>query len=340
MALNNLKVIITLDYELFFGRYSGTAEKCLITPTRLLLDICNKYSIPLTIFVDAGYIIALKRYANKFETINNDLIQISNQLSKLTKQGHSIELHIHPHWEDAIYNGQKWEFDYSRYTLSSFSKHEVSQIFKKYSSVLFNISGKEVNAYRAGGWCVQPFSHIKQAMIENNISIDCSLYYGGKINSITHSFDFTDAPKSSSWPFSNDPLVIDKNGKFYELPTSYYHLRPIYYWKYVCIKYLDSNKHKNIGNGIGLSMFSSGYSQLIKALTIKSYSAVFIDGYRSSYLEKAFKRYIKQPNSEYFVVIGHPKLFSRYSLKKTEIFIRKYYDQYDFISVKNMQNMI
>ena len=336
MAQNNLKVIITLDYELFFGRDSGTAERCLITPTRLLLDICSKYSIPLTFFVDAGYIIALKRYANKFETINNDLIQITNQLSKLSIQDHSIQLHIHPHWEDAIYNGLKWEFDYSRYTLSSFSKHEVSQIFKKYSSVLFDISGKEVIAYRAGGWCVQPFSHIKKAMIENNISIDCSIYFGGKVNSITHSFDFTDAPKSSSWRFSNDPLVIDKNGTFFELPTSHYHLSPFYYWKYAFIKKLGNKKHKKFGDGVGLSMFSSGYSQLIKALTKKSYSAVFIDGYRSIYLDKAFNRYINQPNNEYFVVMGHPKLFSSFSLKKTEKFIRKYHNQYDFITINNI----
>ena len=65
------KTLITLDYELYFNR-SGTAQKCIIEPTDLLLGILDKHDIRATFFVDSGYVLKLKEYMDTFEELQTD----------------------------------------------------------------------------------------------------------------------------------------------------------------------------------------------------------------------------------------------------------------------------
>jgi len=37
-----MKTFITFDYELFFGKESGSAEKCIIKPVNILREIAKK----------------------------------------------------------------------------------------------------------------------------------------------------------------------------------------------------------------------------------------------------------------------------------------------------------
>src|SRR5690606_34558441 len=117
-----MNIYISLDSELFFGSQSGSVEKCIIEPTETLLEIVNPYNIKFVCFVDAGYLCALERFKDKYPQLNDDYQKVSKQVRGLAREGHGIELHIHPHWEDTIYDGEKWIFDTSRYKLSDFSK--------------------------------------------------------------------------------------------------------------------------------------------------------------------------------------------------------------------------
>lgn len=64
MSLNT-NIIFALDYELFFGKNTGTIENCLISPTDELIKTTDKYGIKYTFFVDSGYLINLKKAALK-----------------------------------------------------------------------------------------------------------------------------------------------------------------------------------------------------------------------------------------------------------------------------------
>ena len=82
---------------------------------------------------------------------------------------------------------------------------------------------------------------------------------------------------------------------------------------------LKKQKHKAMGNGYAVKMENS---QIINLLTKPSYSVVSIDGYKSKFLEKAYKWY-KKRSLENFVIIGHPKAFTPFSLQKLNAFITK-----------------
>ena len=49
-----MKIAITWDYELFFGSRSGTVDKCMLEPTKRILEVAEKHEVPFTFFPDVG----------------------------------------------------------------------------------------------------------------------------------------------------------------------------------------------------------------------------------------------------------------------------------------------
>ncbi|WP_027394458.1 polysaccharide deacetylase family protein [Aquimarina latercula] len=310
-----MNVLITLDYELFFGD-SGSPEKCIIEPTNRLIEIADKYNFKCVFFVDAGYLIKLKEYANNYQQLKNDYELVSGQVKELSEAGHEIQLHIHSHWEDTVYDGSKWDFDLSRYRLDSFKEEEVLDIFYRYKSILEDITDKKVFAYRAGGWCIQPFSRLKQAFIKNEITIDSTVFYKGKNTTKTQWFDFTEAKDFDSWSFEEDPCIADTSGNFFEFPIASYKVSPVFFWRLIFARKFGGDKHMVIGDGFASQ---GSIKQILRLLFKGSNSVVSIDGYKIKFLNNAFNKYKKQQKKN-FIIIGHPKAFTKYSLEVLEGF--------------------
>ena len=68
-----MNIFLTFDYELFFGETTGSVEGCMIQPTNNLLAISKKYSIPMTFFVDVGYLIRLEAESVKHLKLKSDI---------------------------------------------------------------------------------------------------------------------------------------------------------------------------------------------------------------------------------------------------------------------------
>ncbi len=313
-------IFITLDYELFFGSNSGTLHRSIIEPTNKLLEVLDRYNIKATFFVDSGYIIKLKEFKDEFKVLEKDYEKIISQIKHLHQNGHDIQLHIHPHWEDCYYDGQKWIIDTTRYKLHDFSEKDIETIVFKYKKVLTNIVGDTVFVYRAGGWCIQPFSKIYQALKKNNIWMDSTLFYGGYNESSTHYLDFRNMPKKTKYNFDTSPLNEDINGYFTEVAISSHQVSPLFFWKLAFLKKFGSDKYKSFGDGKAAS--SASKWNIIKMLTQYSYSVVSIDGVKSSFLDKAYKNFAKKGENN-FVILGHPKAMSQYSLEQLDKFIAK-----------------
>jgi len=315
-----MNIYITLDYELFFGSNSGSIEKCIIEPTEALLKIVDPYNIKFICYVDAGYLWALEQYKERYSELNNDYHKVSKQIQKLVKEGHGIELHIHPHWEDSFYNGEKWIFDTTRYKLSDFTKNEVLKIVTKYNDVLKRVSGISPVAYRAGGWSAQPFMDIKEALKANDVFIDSTVYPGGYYQSEKQFFDFRSvAPFVTEYNFSDDLTVSNSHGEFKEIPISAHKVSPLFFWKFAWTKLKKSDQHISFGDG---NAVKSDRKELLRMLFRTSYTVVSVDGYKSKLIKSAFKKYVKNTSDKgNFVLIGHPKAFTPYSLEKLKSFI-------------------
>jgi len=327
------KILITLDYELFFGSNVGTQQNCIIYPTNRLINILDKYNVKATFFVDSGYLVKLEEEKEKYISLEKEYQEIVTQIKKLDKNGHSIQLHIHPHWEDSYYDGKKWIINTKRYRLHDFNELEIEDIVFRYKKVLTDIIGDKIFAHRAGGWCIQPFNKLKNALKKHNIWLDSTVFENGKNSSKTHYFDFKNSPKKSCWNFEEDPLIEEENGFFKEFPISSYKLSPIFFWKLVFFKKFGSTEHNGFGDGTAAG---GSKKDKIRMLTSFTNSVVSIDGYKSSFLQDAYNNFLTKRGNNHFVIIGHPKAMSEYSLKKLENFIIKN-NSNNFISMEKLK---
>ena len=306
---------ITFDYELFFGSASGTVKKCLIDPTNRLMDMAKTLNVKLVFFVDAGFLWHLKKYLH-IEQCKSDFNLISQQLKQLTACGHEIGLHVHPHWEDSIYENSSWKMNVSRYKLSDFNNSGAEQIITKYHQTLIEITGKSCTSFRAGGWCIQPFSKIKKALEKNNIFTDSSVFKNGFHQYTAQSYDFRKAPQKTEWRFEEDECLEDVSGKFTELAITPDKIFPWFYFKlYLCMN-LNPSAFKPLGDGTWLKDKNKQRKQFY-ALT--NHFAC-CDGLFASRLNSILLN-LESQNANRMVVLGHPKSLAECSFKYLKNFI-------------------
>lgn len=321
-----MNIYLTFDYELFFGPASGSVEKCMIEPTNKLLAIAKRFQIPMTFFVDAGFLIRLEEESTNYSELAVDLAKIKNQLAEIISIGSSIQLHIHPHWEKAKYENGKWNIDVTNcYKLSDFPDEEIDSIVERYKLYLDGLIQNKTIAFRAGGWCIQPFGKLYSIFKRLEIKIDSSVFAGAYFESTDYFFDFRNAPKKDKYLFEKDVCEEVENGFFTEYPISSFKYSPLFYWRLYILGRLFPSQHKMLGDGVFLAQPGRKKS----VLTNFTWNHVSTDGFYASKLEACLKAKSKRQDKE-FVVIGHPKGNTLYSLRKLEQFVRDNYTKQAF----------
>lgn len=328
-----MKIYLTLDYEIYFGEPTGSARKCIIDPTNKLMDISERTGVPMTYFIDIGYLIQLEKFKGEFRKLHMDFELVKNQIRRLADQGNDCQLHIHPHWEDSYFDGKKWNIDVSRYKLADFEDKYIFDLVGRYKERLERITGQPVTSYRAGGWCLQPFKKVRKAFESHGIKLDSTVFPGGyKSNEVYH-YDFREVPNKTRWQFYKKLTVEDKDGPFTELPIASYLYHPSFFWKLFMLGRLMPSQHKPIGDGKPVNSNDGGKGVL---LTKSNRLPVSLDGYFATKMSAALHQIEKQNIGDDFVVIGHPKAVTNYSLKVLEKFIVEQKKKYDFLTFKDV----
>ncbi len=313
-----MNIFLTLDYELFSGSNPGTVENTILLPTRKLLEVADRHHAKFVFFVDSGYLEKLQRYTDTYPHAKRDFDAVTAQIRELDAKGHDIQLHIHPHWEDCSYDENGWHMDTSRFRIHHFSEEEIDDIVGRYKRVLTDIVGEKLFAYRAGGWCLQPFDKLGPILKKHGIWLDSTVYAEGYNSSLTHFYDFRGMPQKSYYRFEEDPVKEEPQGYFHEVPISTFRVSPFFFWRFAYTKKFGKNEHKVFADGIGAGGTSN--SSLFRMLTRPSEALASMDGLRASLLTKAYLANKKREN-ENFVVIGHPKAVTLYSLQKLDHFL-------------------
>lgn len=313
-----MNILLTLDYELFFGRRTGSLDACVIQPSNALLKIAKAKNLPLVFFVDVAYIAALRREMVKHPKLSRDYDLICRHVEQMARAGHEIQLHIHSHWEDCRWDGDGWQMDTRRYKLHDFGADDILTMVQSYATTLKELAGPEhAFAYRAGGWVIQPFEKLRAALLAAKVQIDSTVFPGGTAEDAAHDFDFCAAPRFGHWQFDADPCRPDAAGPFLEVPISSIPVTPDFYWRFALHKKFGNASTKAFGDG---NAISSGRADTLKKLLTRTSTVVSMDGYKSTLLEQGYRRYAAAAAAEY-VVIGHPKALSPFSLERLDLFL-------------------
>lgn len=327
----NNTVYITLDYELFLGSNTGTVQNCLLTPGHYLLEVLDKHNIKATFFVDAAYLFKLRELSKSWPSLNEDYHAIINHVSLLSQQGHSIQLHFHPQWLYSKYDGG-WSMDSDHYKIDDMGQVDINEILPQAIELLNSIISKPVSAFRAGGYTLKNFALVKHIFAKYGVKCDSSVLRDCSMHSDFQQYDYRKCPSLGSYTFENSFVNNINSGSFVEYPIST--------MKVNCItSFADRFRYKNAvkikdnkawGDGKSVSPFKTRTPIIKKLLLLlkSSYRVASIDGIKSAWLESIFN-YNKTLYNE-FVVIGHPKLITPFSLNNLEAFIVKYEKELKF----------
>lgn len=355
-----LKICFTADHELFFGNNMADAKHVFIEPTYRLMEVLERYQIPLCLMTD---VCSILRYKELNVKDNNYVDLMEEQLRYAIRGGHDVQLHIHPHWLTSNFNDGKWEFDYSRYRLHSFgfSQTDVNSVQsiimegKEYLLELLTPVDPEYNciAFRAGGLCIQPEQELFAVLHAAGIKIDSSVFHGGYRNNFIEYFDFRKLPSKANWwvnPQKGLPYEADENNGVFEVAIGSYHFTPM-----IGIRKLWHKKHRrklsyplNASRGATADSLTDRNKLQILHNKVKhflfqpilfEYDAACAEVLKNQVVY-LLKQYDCGRQDIYISIIGHPKTLTSTCLKEIDKFcawsINNKPDQVGFIRFRDI----
>ena len=336
-----MKTILTLDYELFNGEVGGTVSNCIIKPTEELCKVLDKYCCKATFFVDVCFLLRLKNLQKEYDELKGDWIAVTQQLKWLASNGHDIELHIHPNWYRATYKDGIWTPYLNDYKLSDIPQTVSAAIFKEGIQLIEDITGKRPVAFRAGAYCIQTYDQYAYTFKENSIKIDSSVYRNRSSKTERWEwYDYTSIPKVYKYRFAEDVCVEDNNGGYIEVSIPSYKMNVLQYFHY---KIIDRRVQQSLLQKWGDGKTSIGGTLLpwpqrilskIKRSFMPHFVPASIDGGNVNYLELLYRRELK--NGEYFLIMGHPKLLSPYSISCLDAFLNNNINTMEFVTIDTL----
>ena len=334
------KLLITFDYELFLGKRSGSILDNMINPTSKLLMAMEPYAIKAIFFVDTTYLIRLSKQAATVAACDKDFEIIKAQLQLLIKAGHYVFPHLHPHWLDAKYMAttNEWNVEEARlYRFNAIDETQRDDLFNQSIAILREIINPVepaymVDAFRAGGWSIQPFTDFKKQFLKHKIKYDFSVLDKAYQFTEAQYYDFSNRPDKMIYHFDNDECIESRTGNFTEFVNS-----TIAFTKEAQLKNRIYSKINRI-TGIEKEA-DTGWGQVgVKQLSGKPKSKngfpasgagqfyLSVDLMSKAYLP-VYKNYLRE--NYYMHFVSHPKLISQNSLEKFEDFLSYAFANFD-----------
>jgi hypothetical protein len=221
------QLLLTLDYELPAHRPPDVMQY-IINPTEALLDVCGSFGAKLTIMVEIGELWAFENATNWCfaEYLGYDAAErIRSQLVQAIKQGHDVQLHLHPQWLNAKWEQGRWKVDYSKYRIPDLDYHELVNVFRCGKEYLENLLSCYCDDYscigfRSGNWITQPSGKYLRALHEAGLKSDTSVFKWAYVNTPSVFVDYRNASNNAlPWvPPWDDINRSDPSGGILEVP--------------------------------------------------------------------------------------------------------------------------
>ena len=338
------QIILTIDYELFLGKETGSVKSCMIDPTEKLDNILSINNSKMTVFWDILHFYKLLELEEKYIELKNDRIAIQDQIVNLVKKGHDIQLHLHPHWLDAKFLNGKWVFTYERFKLHTLSNTNDSKdinsilgcvtIAKNLMEQIVREVDKNYKVYifRAGGYLIEPFDKIKEALYENGIYVDSSVCPELQNESNIFSYNFTNYPKENIYRFDARINEINTNGKFIEIPIASINVPLFRRLYFTLLKKLKYSKIESVKKGSG----SGSASNKKKNKLQKIHSFIYNKKYQKLTTDNSFDEkysYLLSKAKHNSTQILHPKMLNSHCLSVLKSKLSQ--DEVQFNSIAN-----
>jgi hypothetical protein len=218
-------LILSVDYEIF-GNGSGDVRQHIIEPTYRMAEACQRHGVPLTVFFEAEEYVAFQKFSKELtRNLGYDpATLIRDQIRNLVRQGHDVQLHLHPEWHGADYRDGQWILRPDKKTVDSLfqTQAEVDEYIAERKGLIEEISAeagssRKVRTYRAGAFSAQPGQKLLAALAKNGFILESSVVKG--LHSVAQGFDYRSAPSGQGpWRIKDDVAQEHPAGPLWEYP--------------------------------------------------------------------------------------------------------------------------
>jgi len=218
------------DWELR-GNGGGDPRRIQFRPMRELVRVFNRHGVRGSFNAEVMQQLTFR----KFEAEHAELKELADEWDSAVletyRQGHDVQLHVHPQWRDARYEDGRWRLT-SDWNILNHEPEKAFEMLKAGRDYLENLL-RAVNpdyrcvSFRSGAWCIAPSKQILSQLAELGVTVDISIVGGVRYDTRNVRLDYTVCEESflPYYPNMEDARkVSDKPEPIICVPTNHFYL--------------------------------------------------------------------------------------------------------------------
>lgn len=217
------------DWELS-GNGSGDVEALQLRPMRELVGIYNSHGIRGSFNAEVMQQLSFRKFQEAHPELKERADAWDAAVQETFRQGHDIQLHVHPQWMNAEYENGAWRLtsDWSILNYEPQVAFEMMSAGKAYlENLLRPIDPKyRCVSFRSGSWCIAPSTHMLGLLVKLGVVFDMSIVGGVRYETRNIQLDYTNCEETflPYYPLMTDARkVSDKPEKIICLPTNHFY---------------------------------------------------------------------------------------------------------------------
>jgi hypothetical protein len=217
------------DWELS-GNGSGDARELQFRPMRELVKIYNAHDIHGSFNAEVMQQLTFRKFQDEYTELKALADEWDTSVQETFRQGHDIQLHIHPQWKDAEYLDGNWRLmaDWSILNYNAEEAYRMMAAGKEYLENLLRPIDPNYRSvsFRSGSWCIAPSPHMLNLLVKLGIVFDMSIVGGVRYETRNINLDYTNCEEDflPYYPVMWDARkVSDKREQIICIPTNHFY---------------------------------------------------------------------------------------------------------------------
>ncbi|MDQ3819302.1 MAG: hypothetical protein M3362_16720 [Acidobacteriota bacterium] len=217
------------DWELG-GTGAGSARELQFEPMRELVRIYNEHGVRGSFNAEVMQQISFRKFGGSHPELKELADEWDEAVRETFRQGHDVQLHIHPQWSEAEYRDGRWRLsgDWSILNYEPEDAYRMMKAGKDYLENLLRPVKKDYRAvsFRSGSWCIAPSEFVLSHLVKLGIVFDMSIVGGVRYETKNISLDYTNCEEDflPYYPVMTDARkVSDRKEAIVCVPTNHFY---------------------------------------------------------------------------------------------------------------------
>ncbi len=217
------------DWELS-GDGSGDPHELQFAPMRKLVEIYNAQNIRGSFNAEVLQQLTFRQFQDEHPELKALADEWDDSIRETFRQGHDVQLHIHPQWSSAEYQDGKWKLN-GDWSILNYSAEQARALIARGKEYLENLlrpidPNYATVSFRSGSWCIAPSPFMLSLLADFGIVFDMSIVGGVRYQTRRIELDYSNCEEDflPYYPVMTDARrVSDKPEPIVCLPTNHFY---------------------------------------------------------------------------------------------------------------------